>query len=135
METPEYKVSHWASDGERVTPPDSPEHQSLVIYHTPGHTPDELAIWDPLERVLFVGDTLYEWVPIVFPLEGDLKLYSNTLGRLKTLVQGWNTPVLGDGMGKSQTRTQSHPCLVATLIDIYFLLSLRVQMKHWAVLE
>ncbi|KAK0703655.1 hypothetical protein B0T26DRAFT_815474 [Lasiosphaeria miniovina] len=61
-----------------------------VIYHTPGHTPDELAVWNPQERVTFVGDTMYEWMHIAFPLEGDLRLYSNTLGKLRSLVTAWN---------------------------------------------
>lgn len=34
---------------------------------------------------------MYEWAPIAFPLEADLKLYSNTLGKLKSLVAAWNT--------------------------------------------
>jgi len=40
--------------------------------------------------VLFVGDTLYEWAVIVFPLEGNLGWYNETLKRLKGLVQAWN---------------------------------------------
>ena len=44
----------------------------LQILHTPGHTPDELALWDKKERMLYVGDTVYEWEPILFPLEGDI---------------------------------------------------------------
>lgn len=42
------------------------------MLHTPGHTPDELAIWDTIERVLFVGDTLYEYAHIIFPNEGSI---------------------------------------------------------------
>lgn len=91
METPKYKVTHWADDGQHVQTSDSGDDLGLVIYHTPGHTPDQLAVWDPQERVIFVGDTMYEWAPIVFPLEADLKLYSNTLGKLKSLVAAWNS--------------------------------------------
>ncbi|KAF7563347.1 hypothetical protein G7046_g772 [Stylonectria norvegica] len=90
IETPQYKVSTWADDGQRVVGGKNKRDLGLVVYHTPGHTPDELAVWDPKERVVFVGDTLYEWTQIVFPLEGDLKVYSDTLGRLKSLVRGWN---------------------------------------------
>jgi uncharacterized protein (DUF1786 family) len=39
---------------------------------------------------VFVGDTMYEWAQIVFPAEGDLRLYARTLSKLKDLVEGWN---------------------------------------------
>ncbi len=89
METPKYKVTNWADDGQHVVVGEG-EDLDLIIYHTPGHTPDEIAIWDPQERVIFVGDTMYEWAHIVFPLEGNLRLYSDSLGRLKSLVETWN---------------------------------------------
>lgn len=82
-------MTHWASDGQHVVD-SAGEDLGLVIYQTPGHTPDELALWDPQERVLFAGDTIYEWYPILFPPEGDLILYSETLGKLRSLVEGWN---------------------------------------------
>ncbi|KAH7131130.1 beta-lactamase-like protein [Dactylonectria macrodidyma] len=89
MQTPQYKVTHWASDGHNVTD-SAGEDLGLVIYQTPGHTPDELAVWDPQERFLFAGDTIYEWYPILFPPEGDLVLYSETLAKLRSLVDIWN---------------------------------------------
>ncbi|KAF7558085.1 hypothetical protein G7Z17_g138 [Cylindrodendrum hubeiense] len=84
-----YKVTHWASDGQHVVD-GAGEDLGLVIYQTPGHTPDELALWDPQERVLFAGDTIYEWYPILFPPEGDLVIYTETLGKLRSLVDEWN---------------------------------------------
>ncbi|PAV16725.1 Metallo-hydrolase oxidoreductase [Pyrrhoderma noxium] len=45
---------------------------SIQILHTPGHTPDSLAIWDKSEQMLYVGDTLYAHSPIIFPPEGNL---------------------------------------------------------------
>lgn len=96
MGTPEYEVTNWADDGEKMvyrhgaTAAQDACDLGLVIYHTPGHTPDELAIWDPQERVLFVGDTMYEWAPIIFPLEGNLQNYVSTLFKLRDLIKGWN---------------------------------------------
>jgi glyoxylase-like metal-dependent hydrolase (beta-lactamase superfamily II) len=109
IETPKYEVTHWADDGQHVFAGESGEDLGLVIYHTPGHTPDELAVWDPQERVIFVGDTMYEWVHIVFPLEGDLRLYSNTLGKLRSLVAAWNS-----GRNRQNTGKWSSPatCLM-----------------------
>lgn len=62
-------------------------HESaLTILHTPGHTPDSLCIYDPGERVLFAGDTLYENTAITFPMQGNVKLYLQSLDKLLSLV-------------------------------------------------
>ncbi|ORY16777.1 beta-lactamase-like protein [Clohesyomyces aquaticus] len=90
METPRYKVTTWAADGERVKYGPDGLDLNLTVYQTPGHAPDQLAIWDSGERVLFVGDTAYEWVPIVFPLEGSIPLYKETLLNLIKLVHDLN---------------------------------------------
>jgi glyoxylase-like metal-dependent hydrolase (beta-lactamase superfamily II) len=80
MRTPKYEISRYAQDGEEL------EHKGhglgLQIIHTPGHTPDSIAIYDEAERWLFVGDTCYQrfatmpWgeeqaVPIILPLQGN----------------------------------------------------------------
>lgn len=92
MKTPNYEITHWADDGEqlRFYYRGATHDLGLDIYHTPGHTPDELAIWDPEERFLFVGDTLYEWAPIIFPPEGDLRKYTSTLYKLRDLTKSLN---------------------------------------------
>jgi glyoxylase-like metal-dependent hydrolase (beta-lactamase superfamily II) len=91
METPRYRITHWAADGERVKYGTTDLDLGLVVYQTPGHTPDELAVWDEKERVLFVGDSAYEWAPIIFPLEGSIPLYKETLNKLRGLVREFNT--------------------------------------------
>ncbi|KAH6869491.1 beta-lactamase-like protein [Thelonectria olida] len=89
METPEYQVTNWAGDGQHLVDSRG-DDLGLTLYQTPGHTPDQLAIWDPRERFLFVGDTIYEWSAILFPPEGSVTAYSGSIGRLKKLVQEWN---------------------------------------------
>ncbi|KAH0543540.1 hypothetical protein FGG08_002101 [Glutinoglossum americanum] len=84
MPTPTYTVSHWATDNESLTHNDHP--LDLHILHTPGHTPDSLAIWDSRERCLFVGDTLYERAPITFSKEGDIVQYMASLERLLSFL-------------------------------------------------
>ncbi|KAJ6531736.1 Metallo-hydrolase/oxidoreductase [Mycena capillaripes] len=44
----------------------------ISILHTPGHTPDELALYDAAEKMLYVGDSLYEEETIIFPKEGSI---------------------------------------------------------------
>ncbi|KAL2288448.1 hypothetical protein FJTKL_03829 [Diaporthe vaccinii] len=94
METPKYTVTKWAANAEPVLFGDN--DLGLTVYQTPGHTPDELSIWDQKERVLFVGDTLYERAPILFSLSGNLDDYAATLHKLRELVDGWNRGVAKD---------------------------------------
>ncbi|EEY21458.1 conserved hypothetical protein [Verticillium alfalfae VaMs.102] len=89
MELPRYHVTHWAEDGARVVS-SSGQDLNLVVFQTPGHMPDEIAIWDAKERVLFVGDTVYERAPILFPEGGSISEYRDTIDRLQQLVHGWN---------------------------------------------
>ncbi|KAG1733606.1 beta-lactamase-like protein [Suillus paluster] len=59
----------------------------LTVLHTPGHTPDELALWDADEKMLYVGDTLYEDDPIIFPSGGSLPVWFSTMDQLIELVE------------------------------------------------
>ncbi|THH30023.1 hypothetical protein EUX98_g4175 [Antrodiella citrinella] len=59
---------------------------NVYVLHTPGHTPDELALWDEDERMLYVGDTLYEWAPIIFPVAGSIVAWLQTVDALLQLV-------------------------------------------------
>ncbi|KAI0330222.1 Metallo-hydrolase/oxidoreductase [Cubamyces sp. BRFM 1775] len=58
----------------------------MTLLHTPGHTPDELALWDADEGMLYVGDTLYEWAHIIFPKEGSIVLWLESVDKLARLV-------------------------------------------------
>lgn len=66
----------------------------LQVLHTPGHTPDELALWDADERMLYVGDTVYEWEPIIFPQEGDIVRWFASMDYLIDFVQDIGVPVM-----------------------------------------
>jgi len=59
----------------------------VIVLHTPGHTPDELALWDAQESMLYVGDTLYEDDPIIFPDEGSLPKWFATVDELLAFVR------------------------------------------------
>lgn len=95
MPTPKYEIRHFAGDGEEL------EHQGhglgLQVIHTPGHTPDSLAIYDEVERWLFVGDTCYQrfatmpWgeeqaVPIILPLQGNWRDFIASIHTLHEFV-------------------------------------------------
>ena len=94
--TPQYKVSYWAEDGERIVL--SGKDLGIEILHTPGHTPDELAWYDASERHLYVGDSFYERVAkgraytqaIIFPPQGNVSEYMKSLEKLVKFVDEKN---------------------------------------------
>ena len=64
----------------------------VTLLHTPGHTPDEIALWDAEELMLYVGDTVYEWEPIIFPAEGDITVWLSTIDELVATVMTSHAP-------------------------------------------
>ncbi|KAF8992851.1 beta-lactamase-like protein [Cyathus striatus] len=62
----------------------------VTVLHTPGHTPDELALYDEREMMLFVGDTLYEIEPIIFPKEGSIVAWFDSVDYLVKFVKERN---------------------------------------------
>lgn len=53
------------------------EEDNILIYHTPGHTDDEISIIDLEDTVLFAGDNLER--PIPYIMSKDLSQYIKTL--------------------------------------------------------
>lgn len=87
--TPKYTISSWAEDGQSVVG-NALADGVLTIYQIPGHTPDQLAIWDAEERHLFVGDMLYLDAPILFLRGGSAVDYAQSLTKLRLLIKGWD---------------------------------------------
>ncbi|KAF9043925.1 beta-lactamase-like protein [Panaeolus papilionaceus] len=69
----------------------------VTILHTPGHTPDELAVYDWEEGMLYVGDTLYEDEPIIFPKEGSIVTWFKSMEFLVGFTRERNTELERDG--------------------------------------
>ncbi|KAJ7494681.1 beta-lactamase-like protein [Mycena galericulata] len=59
----------------------------VTILHTPGHTPDELAVYDAAEKMLYVGDSLYEEETIIFPKEGSIIDWMSSIEYLIAFVE------------------------------------------------
>ncbi|KAJ7363966.1 hypothetical protein DFH08DRAFT_837948 [Mycena albidolilacea] len=59
----------------------------ISILHTPGHTPDELAVYDAAEKMLYVGDSLYEEEAIIFPNEGSIVAWMSSIKYLIGFVK------------------------------------------------
>lgn len=64
----------------------------VTLLHTPGHTPDEIALWDDVDKMLYVGDTLYEFEPIIFPNEGSIVEWLSSVDMLVEYVLGTSSP-------------------------------------------
>jgi glyoxylase-like metal-dependent hydrolase (beta-lactamase superfamily II) len=62
----------------------------VSILHTPGHTPDEVAIFDAVDKMLYVGDSLYEEDAIIFPKEGSIVAWLCSIKYLTALVKRAN---------------------------------------------
>lgn len=112
METPKYTITNWISDGQTITG-QSGQDLNLTVYHTPGHTPDHVAIWDPEERHLYVGDTIYRYAPVFFLFGGSVVDYSKTIDKLNRLVGEWNREAgvytLSDKIKKALSTDAANP--------------------------
>ncbi|KAJ7034996.1 Metallo-hydrolase/oxidoreductase [Mycena alexandri] len=62
----------------------------VSVLHTPGHTPDEVALYDAAEKMLYVGDSVYETATIIFPKEGSIVAWMASMQYLIDLVQAEN---------------------------------------------
>ena len=58
----------------------------LTVYHTPGHAPDHLCVWNAAERLLFTGDLIAGEGTVVLSEErGALTRYLGSLNRMLAL--------------------------------------------------
>lgn len=69
---------------------DEGDNEGLQVLHTPGHTPDSLSLWEADTRGLFVGDTVYEREPIIFPPQGNIVQWFATMDYLIQFVHEKN---------------------------------------------
>ena len=74
---------HTLGDGDVVTLGEIP----LVALHTPGHSPDHMALWHEPSRTIFTGDLVVQGssVMIHWSRGGDLAHYLTSLERLRGL--------------------------------------------------
>ena len=87
------------------------EPLGMVLLHTPGHTPDELALWDEEEAMLYVGDTLYERAPIIFPNEGSIVRWRATVDALIALLEA-------SGKGREARINCGHETAMAPALEV-----------------
>jgi hydroxyacylglutathione hydrolase len=89
---------HLLADGDTVMTAAGP----LVVLHTPGHSPDHIALWHADSRTVFVGDLLQLGTTVFIPASsgGSLADYLRSLERLRQLSprRAWPShgPVIED---------------------------------------
>lgn len=77
-------VSGEQADGTRIETDDG----ELVVVHTPGHTPDHVALHWPAGSAVFCGDLMMGGLDtaVVAPPEGNLRAYLASLERVRELA-------------------------------------------------
>jgi glyoxylase-like metal-dependent hydrolase (beta-lactamase superfamily II) len=89
---------HWLAGGDAIATGEGP----LEVLHTPGHSPDHVALWHADSRTLFVGDLLQLGTTVFIPASsgGSLAAYLRSLARLRALApaRAWpaHGPVIDD---------------------------------------
>lgn len=86
---------------------------TIELHAAPGETADQLVVWLPEQKVLFVGDCMYRSFPNIYPVRGsgfrDLAVWAATLKRLsgfasEAMVMGHTQPEIGSGGAEMLSR-------------------------------
>jgi len=74
-------------------------NHTFELYHTPGHSPSQLCVYVPKERVAFVGDTLFSECQMWLH-SAEIGPLLKTLDFLETLDVDWFVPGHGSVVAK-----------------------------------
>lgn len=80
-------------------------NHTFQLLHTPGHTPGQLAVYIPEERVAFVGDTIFNHCQ-TWLYTSDIELWLRSLDRLLGLDVDLIVPGHGPVCGKQEIYVQ-----------------------------
>jgi cyclase len=75
------------------------------LLHTPGHTPGQLAVHVPEERVVFTGDTIFSGCQ-TWLMTSNVEQWLAALERIRTLDVNWIVPGHGPVVGKQYLDVQ-----------------------------
>jgi glyoxylase-like metal-dependent hydrolase (beta-lactamase superfamily II) len=86
-----------ANDGDLIRVDDL----TLMVIHTPGHSIDGICLYEPVQKILFSGDTVYKSriMGRASPLTGDRDMLLKSMQKIRemdvrTLLRGHGEPVL-----------------------------------------
>src|SRR5437588_2761446 len=94
--TKPFHIAHWLHDGDTI----DLGGRALKVIATPGHTPDEIALLDEKNGLLFTGDTFYLGPIYLYRPETDMDAYVASVKKLaamaphlQLLLPAHNTPM------------------------------------------
>ncbi|KAK7207384.1 beta-lactamase-like protein [Myxozyma melibiosi] len=93
MPTPKFEVHHWLEQNEKLVYKGIDLKIEALL--TPGHTPDEIALYDEEEKVFFSGDSVYEKVPIYMIETSNMADFGKSLDFMLEYVQKKNAELSG----------------------------------------
>jgi glyoxylase-like metal-dependent hydrolase (beta-lactamase superfamily II) len=97
---PKVEVSRFLEDGEVLTLA-GPTTQRWTVLHTPGHAPGHICLHEPELGQLVAGDMVAsEGTVLIDPVDGDMALYLEQLGRLRALGLRTALPAHGGPIGE-----------------------------------
>jgi len=106
--------------------------RSLIVHHTPGHSPGGICLLDTKDRILFTGDTYYPGTMYANLERGDFDVFCDTMEYLAGLVPevGSVSPshnesripaseLLGAYAGFQRIRDGEAPCTIVGDVRLY----------------
>lgn len=63
--------------------------RKIIVFLTPGHTPDSICLLDVRERLLFVGDTFYQGPVYLYRPETNLEDYTKSLEKILRVMKDY----------------------------------------------
>ena len=103
-------ITKYVSDGDIINLGDE---RNITVILTPGHTPDSISLLDTQERLLFVGDTIYQGPIFLYRPETNLEDYVKSLEKLVCVLE--NNKV--DLIVPSHNIPNVKPHLLVTALD------------------
>eukprot|EP00754_Rhynchopus_humris_P014721 Rhum_TRINITY_DN14408_c17_g2::Rhum_TRINITY_DN14408_c17_g2_i1::g.88651::m.88651 len=132
VEVAPFTVSRWLEDGERIVVSSAAaaaagsggsggnDEEYLEVLHTPGHTPDSVALYYPAADRIFIGDSLYPYTAIHLDCLGsDLAAYEATLRKLAGVVERetGTSPLAGAAGTQQGAPAQALPAPCAAFLE------------------
>jgi endoribonuclease LACTB2 len=97
---PDLRIERRIEDGEELVL-DGPAPQRWRALHTPGHAPGHLCLFELGSRHVVVGDMVASVGTILIePIDGDMAVYLEQLGRLEALAASTALPAHGQPIQK-----------------------------------
>ncbi len=110
-------VSGWITDGAAIDLGD----RVLSVYSVPGHTPDSIVLHDPVNNLLFMGDTLYPGQLLALLPGASRSDYAASAGKLIDTVPDGTKLLAGHAAGTAPLQVPVMP--LSSLASLKFRLA------------